>query len=141
MATMTITNELIIKIYIREKKEILSMGKYKGFSGAGMNTNKNVSSVVRRAQQMQEEMEKVQEEIEAKEVTATAGGGMVTVVAGGNKEIKEITIKPEVVDPDDIDTWQDLIIVAVNDAIKQAEDMMAEGMGAITGGLNIPGLF
>ena len=117
------------------------MGKYKGFSGAGMNTNKNVSSVVRRAQQMQEEMEKVQEEIEAKEVTATAGGGMVTVVAGGDKVIKEITIKPEVVDLDDIETLQDLIIVAVNDAIKQAEDMMAEGMGAITGGLNIPGLF
>lgn len=117
------------------------MGKYKGFSGAGMNTNKNVSSVVKRAQQMQEEMEKVQEEVEAKEVTATAGGGMVTVVATGSKEIKEITIKSEVVDPDDIETLQDLIIVAVNDAIKQADDMMAEEMSAITGGLNIPGLF
>lgn len=117
------------------------MGKYKGFSGAGMNTNKNVSSVVKRAQQMQEEMEKVQEEIEAKEVTATAGGGMVTVTAAGSKEIKEIAINPEVVDPDDVETLQDLILVAVNDAIKQAEDMMAEGMSAITGGLNIPGLF
>ena len=117
------------------------MGKYKGFSGAGMNTNKNVSSVVKRAQQMQEEMEKIQTEIEAKEVTATSGGGMVTVVATGKKEIKEITIKPEVVDPDDIETLQDLIIVAVNDAINQADEMMAEGMGAITGGLNIPGLF
>ena len=117
------------------------MGKYKGFSGAGMNTNKNVSSVVKRAQQMQEEMEKIQTEIEAKEVTATAGGGMVTVVATGKKEIKEITIKPEVVDADDIETLQDLIIVAVNDAINQADEMMAEGMGAITGGLNIPGLF
>lgn len=117
------------------------MGKYKGFSGAGMNSNKNMSSVVKRAQQMQEQMEKVQEEIEAKEVTATAGGGMVTVVATGKKEIKEITIKPEVVDPDDIETLQDLIIVAVNDAITQAEELMAEGMNSITGGLNIPGLF
>ncbi len=117
------------------------MGKYKGFSGAGMNSNKNMSSVVKRAQQMQEQMEKVQEEIEAKEVTATAGGGMVTVVATGKKEIKEITIKPEVVDPDDIETLQDLIIVAVNDAITQAEELMAEGMSSITGGLNIPGLF
>lgn len=117
------------------------MGKYKGFSGAGMNSNKNMSSVVKRAQQMQEQMEKIQEEIEAKEVTATAGGGMVTVVATGKKEIKEITIKPEVVDPDDIETLQDLIIVAVNDAITQAEELMAEGMGSITGGLNIPGLF
>lgn len=117
------------------------MGKYKGFSGAGMNANKNVSSVVKRAQQMQEEMEKIQSEIETKEVTATAGGGMVTVVATGKKEIKEITIKPEVADPDDIETLQDLIIVAVNDAISQADEMMAEGMSAITGGLNIPGLF
>ena len=117
------------------------MGKYKGFSGAGMNSNKNMSSVVKRAQQMQEQMEKVQEEIEAKEVTATAGGGMVTVVANGKKEIKEISIKPEVVDPDDIETLQDLIIVAVNDVITQAEELMAEGMGSITGGLNIPGLF
>lgn len=117
------------------------MGKYKGFSGAGMNSNKNMSSVVKRAQQMQEQMEKIQEEIEAKEVTATAGGGMVTVVATGKKEIKEITIKPEVVDPDDIETLQDLIIVAVNDAITQAEELMAEGMNSITGGLNIPGLF
>lgn len=117
------------------------MGKYKGFSGAGMNSNKNMSSVVKRAQQMQEQMEKVQEEIEAKEVTATAGGGMVTVTATGKKEIKAITIKPEVVDPDDIETLQDLIIVAVNDAIGQAEDLMSEGMSAITGGLNIPGLF
>ena len=117
------------------------MGKYKGFSGAGMNTNKNMSSVVKRAQQMQEQMEKAQAEIEAKEVTATAGGGMVTVVASGNKEIKSIKINPDAVDPDDVETLEDLVLVAVNDAIKQAEELMAEGMSAITGGLNIPGLF
>ncbi len=117
------------------------MGKYKGFSGAGMNTNKNMSSVVKRAQQMQEQMEKAQAEIESKEVTATAGGGMVTVVASGSKEIKSIKINPDVVDPDDVETLEDLVLVAVNDAIKQAEELMAEGMSAITGGLNIPGLF
>lgn len=117
------------------------MAKYKGFSGSGMNTNKNMSSVVKRAQQMQEEMERVQNEIEAKEFTATSGGGMVTVVGMGNKEIKSIKINPDAVDPEDVETLEDLVLVAVNDAIKQADDSMAEGMGAITGGLNIPGLF
>lgn len=117
------------------------MGKYKGFSGAGMNTNKNMSSVVKRAQQMQEKMEEVQAEVEAKEVTATAGGGMVTVKANGKKEILSIDISPEVIDPEDPETLQDLILVAVNDAVSQAEEMMAESMGEITGGLNIPGLF
>ena len=88
-----------------------------------------------------ERLEVLKAEIEAKEVTATSGGGMVTVVASGNKEIKSIKINPDVVDPDDVETLEDLVLVAVNDAIKQAEELMAEGMSAITGGLNIPGLF
>ncbi len=117
------------------------MGKYKGFAGAGMNQNRNVSNVVKQAQKMQEEMEKVQAEIEEKTVEATAGGGMVTVTANGKKEILSLKINPEAVDPDDVETLEDLVIVAVNDAIKKAEDMMAEGMSAITGGINIPGLF
>ena len=117
------------------------MGKYKGFAGAGMNQNRNVSNVVKQAQKMQEEMEKVQAEIEEKTVEATAGGGMVTVTASGKKEILSLKINPEAVDPDDVETLEDLVIVAVNDALKKAEDMMAEGMSAITGGLNIPGLF
>ncbi len=117
------------------------MGKYKGFSGSGMNTNKNVSNVVKQAQKMQEEMEKVQAEIEEKTVEATAGGGMVTVKVNGKKEIISLKINPEAVDPDDVETLEDLVTVAVNDAIKQAEEMMAEGMSAVTGGLNIPGLF
>lgn len=90
---------------------------------------------------MQEEMEKVQAEIEEKTVEASAGGGMVTVTANGKKEILSLKINPEVVDSDDVETLEDLVMVAVNDAIKKAEDMMAEGMSAITGGLNIPGLF
>lgn len=117
------------------------MGKYKGFSGSGMNTNKNMSNVVRQAQKMQEEMEKVQAELEDKTVEATAGGGMVTVTANGKKEIISLKINPEAVDPDDVETLEDLVMVAVNDAINKADEMMAEGMSAVTGGLNIPGLF
>ena len=117
------------------------MGKYKGFSGAGMNSNKNVSNVVKQAQKMQEEMERIQAEVEAKTVEATSGGGVVKVVVNGKKELVSLNISPEAVDPDDVETLEDLVIAAVNDALKQADEMMAEGMSAVTGGLNIPGLF
>ena len=117
------------------------MGKYKGFSGSGMNTSKNMNSVIKQAQKMQEEMERVQEELEDKTVEATSGGGAVTVVASGKKEIISLKISPDAVDPDDVETLEDLVMVAVNDAIKKADEMMAEGMNAVTGGLNIPGLF
>ena len=117
------------------------MGKYKGFQGAGMNTNTKMNSVIKQAQKMQEEMERVQSELETKTVEASAGGGMVEVTANGKKEILSIKIKPEVVDPDDIETLEDLVMVAVNDAVKKADDMMTEGMSAVTGGINIPGLF
>lgn len=117
------------------------MGKYKGFGGSGMNQNKKVSGMMQQAQAMQARMQQIQEEVEKKSVTTTAGGGVVTVKMSGKKEIEEIILKPEVVDPDDIETLQDLIMVAVNDAVKQADDMMTEGMSELTGGLNIPGLF
>ena len=117
------------------------MGRYKGFSGSGMNTNKNMSNVIKQAQKMQEEMEKIQAEIEEKTVEATSGGGMVKAVVSGKKEIVSLSINPEAVDPEDVETLEDLVIAAVNDALKQADDMMAEGMSSITGGLNIPGLF
>ena len=117
------------------------MGKYKGYAGAGMNQNKNMNSVIKQAQKMQEEMERVQSELEEKTVESAAGGGAVKVVMNGKKELVSIDIQPEAVDPDDVETLQDLIIVAVNDAVKQAEDMMTEGMSEITGGINIPGLF
>lgn len=117
------------------------MGKYKGFQGAGMNNNKKMSGVIKQAQKMQEEMERIQGEIEEKTVEAAAGGGAVEVVANGKKEILSIKIKPEAVDPDDVETLEDLVMVAVNEAIKKADDMMTEGMSSITGGLNIPGLF
>ena len=117
------------------------MGKYKGFSGSGMNRSSNVSGMIKQAQKMQEEMEKIQAELEVKTVEAASGGGAVSVVVSGKKELESITIKPEAVDPDDVETLQDLILVAVNEAIKKADEMMAEGMSSITGGLNIPGLF
>ncbi len=117
------------------------MGKYKGFGGSGMNQNKKVSNVVKQAQLMQERMEAVQAEVEQKTVEATAGGGAVTVIANGKKEIESIKIQPAAVDPEDVETLEDLIMVAVNDAIKQADEMMAEGMSEITGGISIPGLF
>lgn len=118
------------------------MGKYKGFSGSGMNTSKNnMNSVIKQAQKMQEEMEKVQSELEEKTVEAAAGGGAVKAVVSGKKQIVSLTIDPEAVDPEDVETLQDMITLAVNDAISKADEMMAEGMSAVTGGLNIPGLF
>ncbi len=118
------------------------MGKYKGFrGGAGMNTNKNMSNVLKQAQKMQEDMERVQKELEEKTIVATAGGGMVEVSVNGKKEVLSVKIKPEVVDPDDVETLEDLVMVCINDAIKQADEMMSEGMSAVTGGINIPGLF
>ena len=108
---------------------------------AGMNTGKNMNNVLKQAQKMQEEMERVQTELEEKTVEATAGGGMVEVKVSGKKEILSIKIKPDVVDPEDIETLEDLVMVAVNDAIKKADDMITEGMSAVTGGINIPGLF
>lgn len=117
------------------------MGKYKGFAGAGMNQNRNVSNVVKQAQKMQEEMEKIQAELDEKTVESSAGGGAVKAVVSGKKELVSIEISPEVIDPEDVETLQDLVIVAVNDALKKADDMMSEKMGALTGGLNIPGLF
>ena len=117
------------------------MGRYKGFSGSGMNTNKNMNSVIKQAQKMQEEMERVQGELEEKNVEATSGGGAVKVVVSGKKEIVSLKIDKDAVDPEDVETLEDMITVAVNDAIGKADEMMAEGMSAVTGGLNIPGLF
>lgn len=90
---------------------------------------------------MQEEMNRVQGELEEKTVEATAGGGKVKVVMKGTKEITSLQIAPEIVDPEDTEMLEDLVTVAVNDAIRQVEAMMEEGMSAITGGLNLPGLF
>lgn len=117
------------------------MGKYKGFSGAGMNQKQNMNSVIKQAQKMQEEMERVQQETEEEKVEATSGGGAVKVVINGKRELVSIKLDPDAVDPDDVETLEDLIIAAVNEGVKKAEEMMTERMSAVTGGLNIPGLF
>jgi DNA-binding YbaB/EbfC family protein len=101
-----------------------------------------MGNLVRQAQKMQKEMEKVQEELKEKTVEASAGGGAITVVATGKKDIKEIIIKPEVVDPDDVEMLQDLVLAAVNEALRKADEMVSSEVGKITGGLGgIPGLF
>lgn len=90
---------------------------------------------------MQKEMEKVQEEVEQRELEVSAGGGAITVKVNGKRELLDIQIKPEVVDPDDVEMLQDLIVAAINEALRKAEDMASKEMGKVTGGMNIPGLF
>ena len=99
----------------------------------------NMGSMMKQVQKMQQEMAKLQGELEEKTVESSAGGGVVTVVANGKKELKSISIKPEAVDPDDVEMLEDLILAAVNEALRKAEQMVAEEMSKITGGLNIPG--
>ena len=86
-------------------------------------------------------MLKVQEEVEAREFTASAGGGMVSVKVNGKKEILGLEIKPEAVDPDDIEMLQDMILAAANEALREAGDTVEREMGKLTGGMGIPGLF
>nr|WP_273038713.1 YbaB/EbfC family nucleoid-associated protein [Tepidanaerobacter syntrophicus] len=101
----------------------------------------NMNKIMKQVQKMQQDMAKLQEELQEKTVEATAGGGVVKVVATGKKQIVSIDISPEVVDPDDVEMLQDLIMAATNEALQKAEDMVAEEMGKLTGGLNMPGLF
>lgn len=109
-----------------------------GFPG-GMG---NMNNLMKQAKKMQEQMMKMQEELEEKVVEASVGGGVVTVVANGKKEIIEIAIKPEVVDPDDVEMLQDLIMAAVNEATRKADEMVQSEMAKLTGGMGMPpGLF
>ena len=111
----------------------------KGFGGGMMPGNMN--NILKQAQKMQENMQKMQEELESKELESSVGGGAVTVKVNGKKEVLDIIIKPEVVDPDDIEMLQDLVLSAVNQALKSVDDMQANQMSKVTGGMNIPGLF
>ncbi len=101
----------------------------------------NMQGMIKQAQKMQENMQQKQEELEALEHTVTVGGGAVEVVINGKKEFKKISIKPDVVDPEDVDMLQDLIMAAVNEAIRKVEDLHLAEMEKITGNLNLPGLF
>ena len=100
----------------------------------------NMQQLARQAQKLQQQMAKMQEEIEKREFEATAGGGMATAVVNGKKELISLTIKPEAVDPDDVEMLQDLVMAAVNEALREAGDTMDREMGKMTGGLGM-GLF
>lgn len=114
----------------------MAKGGFPGFGGMNMN------NLMKQAQKMQSDMKKMQEELETRTVEVTAGGGAITVIVTGKKELKEITIKPEVVDPDDVEMLQDLILAAVNEALRKADDMVSSEMNKITGGMGgLPGLF
>ena len=100
----------------------------------------NMQAMLRQAQKMQEEMAAKQEELDAREYEISAGGGVVNVKINGKKEILSIDLKPEIVDPDDIETLSDILTAAVNEAIKKVNSVNSEEMGKVTGGLNVPGL-
>ena len=108
--------------------------------GAGNNAQ-NMNQMIRQAQKMQDQITELQDDIEARDFAVTAGGGAVELVMTGKKTIKSLTIKPEVVDPADVEMLQDLIISAVNEAVGQIEQTTEDEMGKITGGVSLPGLF
>ncbi len=101
----------------------------------------NMNQMIRQAQKMQEDMAAFQEELEAKEFSATVGGGAVSITMNGKKEVTKVSISPEVVDPDDIETLEDLIASAVNEVVATIEKESGEGMSKITGGVSLPGVF
>ena len=104
--------------------------------GGGMNMN-----MMKQAQKMQQELLKMQQEMETKEFSATSGGGMVTATVNGKHEVTALTINPEAVDPDDVEMLQDMIVAAVNEAMRKAEADQSANMAKLTGGLNLGGLF
>ena len=104
--------------------------------GGGMSP----ANLQQQVMQLQEQMLQAQEALKEEQVSATAGGGVVTVVANGHQEILSIAIDPEVVDPDDVELLQDMVLAAVNEALERSRALAAERMGALTGGLSIPGL-
>ena len=110
------------------------MARFGGFPGGGMG---NMQQIMKQAQKMQADLQKKQEEAANTEFEVSAGGGAVVVKATGAKEIKEILIKKEVVDPEDVEMLQDLVLTAINEALRKADDMMQDGLD----GFNIPGLF
>ena len=116
----------------------MAKGGFRGgmMGGGGMNQ----MNMMKQAQKMQAEMLKMQEELEAKEFEARAGGGAVTAVVTGKRELVRLEIDPDAVDPEDVEMLQDLIVAAVNEAIRTVEQVSATEMEKITGGLNIPGL-
>ena len=99
-----------------------------------------MGNLMKQAQKMQSKIVKIQEEMAEKTIEGSAGGGMVTAVANGKQEIVSIKLEPEVVNPEDMEMLEDMVVAAVNDALKKSQEMVAEAMSQITGGMNIPGL-
>ena len=113
------------------------MAKKGGFGG-GMPGGMNMNNLLKQAQKMQADMQKAQEELEAKELEASVGGGAVVVKVNGKKEVVAINIKPEVVDPDDIEMLEDLVMSAVNQAMREIDELQKSQMCKLTGGMNLP---
>ena len=107
----------------------------------GMGGPQNMNAMIRQAQKMQEDMAALQEDLDAREYDISAGGGVVGVKINGKKEILSIDIQPEIVDPDDIETLSDILVAAVNEAIKRVEETNNAEMSKLTGSVGIPGLF
>ena len=112
----------------------------KGFNSRGMGGmgGGNMNNMIRQAQKMQQDMMKAQEELESKTYEAAAGGGVVSAAVSGKKELLSVTIDPEAVDPDDVEMLQDLIVAAINEALRKASEDAASQMSKLTGGLNLP---
>lgn len=111
----------------------------KGFNSRGMGgMGGNMNNMIRQAQKMQQDMLKAQEELENKTYEAAAGGGAVSATVSGKKELVSVAIDPEAVDPEDVEMLQDLIVAAVNEALRKANDDAASQMSKLTGGLNLP---
>ena len=106
-----------------------------------MGGGQNMSAMLRQAQKMQEDMATLQEDLDSREYDISAGGGVVGVKINGKKEILSIDIKPDIVDPDDIETLSDVLVAAINEAIKRVEDTNSAEMSKITGSIGMPGLF
>ncbi|HHZ03286.1 MAG TPA: YbaB/EbfC family nucleoid-associated protein [Tissierellia bacterium] len=106
----------------------------------GMGMPGGMNNMMKQIQKMQKQMEEMQKELEEREVEATSGGGAVTVKVNGKKEMLELKIDPEVVDEDDVEMLEDMIVAAINEAFRKADEMMESEMKKVTGGVNIPGL-
>ncbi len=113
----------------------------KGRGPQGMMGGMNMNNLMKQAQKMQQQMEQTQAELENKEIEVSAGGGAIKVVMTGKKTIKSLDIDQDIVDPDDVEMLQDTLISAINEAIRQVEDMTSSEMGKLTGGMGIPGMF
>ena len=102
---------------------------------------KNMNNLMKQAQQMQQKMSTLQKELESRELETSSGGGMVKIKINGKQEILELKLDKECVDPTDVDSLEELLTIAVNQAVKESQDMVSNAMSKVTGGLSIPGLF